>query len=103
MTTLEVIIMTNRKGGYRRKTRHKLAKSVGERGKVSITRHLQEFSIGDRVNLNIEPSIHKGMFEPKFQGKSGIVVGKQGKCYQVEIKDISKTKRLVIHPVHLTR
>ena len=95
--------MSNRSGGYRRKTRHKLSKSVGERGKVSLTRHLQVFSMGDRVNLNIEPSIHKGMFDPKYQGKNGKVVGKQGKCYQVEIKDISKVKMLVIHPVHLTR
>lgn len=95
--------MTNRAGGYRRKTRRKLAKGVGTKGKISISRYLQEFSSGDRVSLNIEPSIHKGLFEPKYQGKSGIIVGKQGKCYQVEIKDHSKTKRLVIHPVHLTR
>lgn len=95
--------MSNRKGGYRRKTRHKLSKGVGTRGKVSMTRHLQEFSLGDRVNLTLEPSIHKGMFNPRFQGKNGKIVGMQGKCYQVEIKDISKKKRLVIHPVHLTK
>ncbi len=95
--------MSDRAGGYRRKTRHKLAKRAGTRGRVSIARYLQEFSAGERVALNIEPSIHKGLFEPKFQGKSGIVVGKQGKCYKVEIKDHTRTKRLVIHPVHLTR
>lgn len=95
--------MSNRAGGYRRKTRHKLAKAAGTKGRVSIARYLQEFSAGDRVALDIEPSIHKGLFEPRFQGKCGIVVGKQGKCYHVDIKDHTKTKRLVIHPVHLTR
>lgn len=95
--------MSDRAGGYRRKTRRKLAKAAGTKGRISIARYLQEFSPGERVSLNIEPSAHKGGFEPKFQGKSGIIVGKQGKCYHVEIKDYSKKKRLVIHPVHLTR
>ena len=95
--------MSNRKGGSRRGTRHKLSKEVREHGKISITRHLQEFKPGDRVKLNIEPAIQKGMFHPKFQGKTGVVLGKVGRCYQVEIKDISKTKMLIIHPIHLTR
>lgn len=95
--------MTDRQGGYRRKTRQKFTKESGTRGRISITRYLQEFSAGDRVALDMEPSIHKGLFEPKFQGKSGVVVRKQGRCYEVEIKDHTRPKKLVIHPVHLRR
>jgi len=95
--------MTNRQGGPRRKTRHKLAKPTGTKGKISISRYLREFEEGERVKLNLEPSVHKGMFDPKYQGRTGIIAGKKGKCYEVKVKDITKLKTLIIHPVHLTR
>ncbi len=95
--------MTNRKGGPRRKTRHKMAKPTGTKGKISISRYLQEFKEGERVKLNIESSIHKGMFNPKYQGRTGIIIRKRGNCYEVNVKDITKLKKLIIHPVHLTR
>ncbi|MBS3165257.1 50S ribosomal protein L21e [Candidatus Woesearchaeota archaeon] len=95
--------MTNRKGGYRRKTRHKIAKKPGTNGKLSIARYLAEFSPGQRVMLALEASYHKGMFHPRFQGRGGVVDSKTGDCYRVTIKDLSKKKTLVVHPVHLLR
>ncbi|MFW6233546.1 MAG: 50S ribosomal protein L21e, partial [Nanoarchaeota archaeon] len=49
------------------------------------------------------PSYHKGLFCLRFHGKIGEVVGTQGECYKVNIKDGDKLKRCVIHPVHLLR
>ena len=35
--------------------------------------------------------------------KTGIVKGKKGSCYEINIKDGKKEKILIIHPVHLKR
>ena len=90
-------------GGFRRKSRYKLSKERKNRGKISITRYLQKFEIGQRVDLSVEPAVHKGMYSPRFIGKSGIVSGMQGKCYKVQIKDGGKSKTLIVHPVHLKK
>ncbi len=95
--------MTKRIGGTRRKTRHKMSKNIRERGKVSLVRYFQKFNEGDKVYLALEASTHKGMFHPRFYGKSGFIVGKRGNCYEVQIKDINKEKVVITHPVHLRR
>ena len=65
--------------------------------------YFQSFSAGDRVFLNVQPSVQKGMYHPRFMGKSGIVRFKRGNCYEVEINDLGKEKTLIVHPVHLKR
>jgi large subunit ribosomal protein L21e len=90
-------------GGLRRKTRYKLKKPRRNKGKISMTRYFQDFSEGDRVNLIVEPAVQKGMYHPRFMGKSGFVTGKRGNCYLVEINDMGKHKTVVVHPVHLKR
>ncbi|RMF05409.1 50S ribosomal protein L21e [Candidatus Woesearchaeota archaeon] len=93
--------MAMRIGGSRRKTRHKLLKPHNRKGKISITKYLQKFSEGDKVQLLAEPAVQKGMYFPRYHGKSGVVVGKQGECYKVMIKDSGKEKVMIVHPVHL--
>ncbi len=92
-----------RVGGMRRKTRHKLKKSIKEKGKIPITRFLQKFEVGDRVMLKAFPSYQGGMYFPRFHGKVGTVSGKQGKCYYVDIKDFKRVKKVLVHPVHLVK
>jgi len=90
-------------GTFRTKTRFKMQKERREKGKISITRFFQKFTVGDRVHLIVEPAIQKGMYHPRFMGHTGIVVGKKRFCYEVEIKDGGKKKLLIVHPVHLKR
>jgi len=92
-----------RKGGLRRKTRYLFKKHRYQKGKIPISRYLQNFKEGDRIKLSLEPSVQKGMYLPSFYGKSGFVKGKKGKCYEVLITDGSKQKTLIVHPVHLER
>ena len=54
--------MVTRIGGFRRKTRHKLKKTVRTRGKLSLTRFLQSFVAGEKVVLSAEPAYQKGMY-----------------------------------------
>lgn len=93
--------MAKRIGRFRRKTRHKLKKSIKERGKISIANYLQEFMPGDRVILKAEPAVQNGMYFPRFHGKAGIIKEKQGSCYKVLIKDFTKKKIIIVHPIHL--
>ena len=95
--------MGKRIGGMRRKTRYKLQKERRNKGKISMTRYFQTFNLGDRVHLIVEPSIQKGMYNPRFLGRAGIVKGKRGRCYEVTINDLGKEKKLIIHPIHLKR
>jgi len=62
---------------------------------------MQSFKAGQRVHLSIEPSLHKGNYHPRFIGKTGIIKGLRGKCYEIAVNDGRKEKLLIVHPVHL--
>jgi large subunit ribosomal protein L21e len=96
-------VMVKRIGGFRRKTRYKFRKEKRTRGKISVTKYLQSFKVGDRVYLGAEPAVQKGMYMPRFVGKTGVIKSKRGRCYEVSINDMGKEKTLIVHPVHLNR
>ncbi len=90
-----------RSKGFRRKTRKKLRKGVREKGKIYVTKALQEFNVGDYVAIKIDPSIHKGMPHPRFYGRTGKVVEKRGRAYVIEVKDGNTIKKIIALPEHL--
>ncbi|MBW2989614.1 50S ribosomal protein L21e [Candidatus Woesearchaeota archaeon] len=92
-----------KKGGLRRKTRSLFRKHSREKGRMSLRRYFQTFNEGEKVFLSVEPSVQKGMYHPRFYGKTGIIKNRAGKCYEVLIKDQSKQKTLIVHPVHLKK
>jgi len=93
-----VIEMANRKAkGIRAKTRHKLQSG----GKVTVNRLLLKPEINSTVQINIEASVQRGMPHPRYQGRTGIVVGYRGSAAEVEIGKGKNAKRLIVHPVHL--
>jgi large subunit ribosomal protein L21e len=93
--------MVKRIGGFRRKTRHKLQIKPRQRGKLSLKKYFQKFEVGQKVLLQAEPSIQKGMYRPRFHGKVGTITAKKGTCYSVAIMDHTRKKILIVHPVHL--
>ena len=95
--------MSKRIGGLRRKTRSKLRKNVRAKGKISLSKYFQTFGKDDKVRLNAEPAVQKGMYFRRFHNKTGTVKGKKGKCYEIIIKDGRKEKMLIVHPVHLRK
>ncbi|MBS3121276.1 50S ribosomal protein L21e [Candidatus Woesearchaeota archaeon] len=95
--------MTKRIGGARRKTRHIFMKSYKKKGKLSLTKYFQSFEVKDRVKLMTESSVQNGMYNRRFHGKMGNIIGKRGECYKVELYDGEKRKVLIVHPVHLTK
>tara|TARA_Y100000310_G_scaffold345249_1_gene463111 strand:- start:2742 stop:3032 length:291 start_codon:yes stop_codon:yes gene_type:complete len=95
--------MVQRTGSLRRKTRSKLRKNVAVKGKVKIRDYLHEFKQADKIILVAEPAIQSGMHHPRFQGKAGEVISKQGACYKISIKDGNKPKTLIVHPIHMRK
>ena len=95
--------MAMRIGGIRRKSRQKMRKAVRTKGKISISAFFQSFKEGEKVLLGVEPAVQNGFYHPNYMGKSGIISGKKGRCYEVTIKDMGKEKTLIVHPVHLKR
>lgn len=87
--------------GFRRRTRDFKVKAR-DKGKIKIRKYLQKLQDGEVVSIKINPS-YQAIPHSRFQGKTGKVVGRQGRVYYVEIKDGDKKKKLLVAPEHLNR
>jgi len=93
--------LTNHKG-YRNRTRRVFRKNVRERGLKSLSRFLISYEIGDKVDIIADPAFQKrGMPHRRFHGKTGTVVGKRGRCFEIKVKDIKKEKLLILGKEHI--
>ena len=68
--------------------------------KLTVVDMVKTFNVNDKVVITIKPYF-RGMPAPRYNGRVGKVVERQGSAYIVEIKDGNRMKRLVISPVHL--
>lgn len=89
--------------GLRRKTRNILSKNCRTKGMTPITHEFREFEIGEKVSVVIDPGVHAGMPYMRFQGKTGVVSGKQGRAFVVQLKDGNKPKTVITRPEHLIK
>jgi large subunit ribosomal protein L21e len=89
--------------GSRRRTRKVMQKRPRDRGLSPITRTFQKFEVGDKANVKIDPSIHKGMPHVRFHGHTGTIAGMQGESYVVDVKDGNKSKKIIVRPEHLRK
>jgi len=87
--------------GYRRRTR-RLSVKPRDKGKLSIRSRLQKFEDDDRVAIRINAA-YQNIPHPRFNGKTGTVLGKQGRAYKVEVTEGSKHKTVLVTPEHLRR
>lgn len=95
--------MGRRSFGFLYKSRDFLSKSPREKGRPSPAKFLKEFEVGDKVVIDVEPSVRRGMPHRRYQGKVGMVVGRRGDAYLVDIKLGGKTKHLIVLSVHLKK
>ena len=92
--------MVKNSKGLRRGTRSKLKKKYKENLVVKFAR---EFNIDDSVAIKIEPSSHRGMPHPRFQGHVGKVADKRGRAYVLHLNDGKIKKKLIVTPEHLKK
>lgn len=91
--------MANKKArGKRAKTRAKLK---GKGGKPTLNKILNPLDSGTKVQVDIRPDMHRGMPPAIYQGASGVVEGKQGKAYKVNLKKGKLAKTLIVSGIHL--
>jgi large subunit ribosomal protein L21e len=95
--------MTKPSKGYKRSTRQLLRKKPRERGLKPLGYMLIEYKVGEKVVVDIDPSIHKGMPHRRYHGKIGTIVDKRGRAYIVNVKVGGKTKQIIALPEHLRR
>jgi large subunit ribosomal protein L21e len=84
--------------GKRAKTRRLFKRKTS---KPTVNTLLQEFNVGDKVVIKVNPSIHSGMPFRRFHGKTGVVKRLQGKCYVVEVMDGNLKKNVIVGAAHL--
>jgi large subunit ribosomal protein L21e len=89
-----------RKPGKRGKTRRKFKNKAT---KPTVNDIVQEFKKGDKVQVVIDSSYHKGLPDKSFYGLTGYVSEKRGSAYEVELKRGKKDFVVVTTPVHLKR
>ncbi len=89
--------------GTRRKTRHIMCKRVRDKGMTPITHEFRTFEVGEKVNINVDPGVHYGMPNRRFQGKTGVVKGSQGRAFVVAVRDGDKMKTVISRPEHLQK
>ncbi len=89
--------------GKKANTRKLLTKKKSEKSKNLVSKMLQKFEEGESVFIDLEPSVESGMPFRRFNGLQGKVVGKQGRCYLVEVKCGNKIKTVLAGPAHMKR
>ena len=89
--------------GYRRRTRYVMQKRARDRGLSPITRIFQTFEIGEKANINLDPSVHKGVPHVRFHGHTGTVVRMQGEAYLIDVRMGGKMKQVIVRPEHLRK
>ncbi|MCK5150499.1 MAG: 50S ribosomal protein L21e [Candidatus Thorarchaeota archaeon] len=93
--------MVKKSHGFRARTRSLMSKRVRTRGLGPVSTVLTDYEVGDRVNIVIDPAIHKGMPHRRYQGRTGVVKGKRGRAIEVDVKMGNALKSLIIRPEHL--
>jgi len=87
--------------GPRQGTRNKLRNAPRERGTSPPQRAIQDYEDGQKVHLKIDPSVANGRFHPRFDGRTGEVVGTQGDAFKVRVSDGGSSKTLIVTAAHL--
>ena len=85
--------------GFRSATRRKLKKSVREKFKPED--YVKEFKPGERVLVKIESASHRGMPHPIFKSSVGLVKGKRGRSFVVEVRSGKSLKTITARSEHL--
>lgn len=91
--------MAQKSSGTRHGTRRKLATSRGNTGEIAD--RLRGFEEGERVRIDVDPSVQDGMPHPRFHSRTATVVETNQASCVVELDDGGKRKQFAVRPVHL--
>jgi large subunit ribosomal protein L21e len=93
--------MVTRTHGLRQGTRSILRKNKRDKGRIFINRLMHQYQEGDRVAIVLDCAQQGGMPHRRFQGRTGKIMGSQGRAIIVSVKDGNMLKTVVARPEHL--
>jgi large subunit ribosomal protein L21e len=93
--------MVTRTKGSRRGTRSILSKDKRNRRRLFIGRVMHTYEEGDKVAIVLDGAQQKGMPHRRFQGRTGVISGTQGRAYIIRVSDGNMPKTVVARPEHL--
>tara|TARA_Y100000588_G_scaffold128856_1_gene141145 strand:- start:10967 stop:11260 length:294 start_codon:yes stop_codon:yes gene_type:complete len=93
--------MVTRTKGSRQGTRSILRKGKRDRRRLFIGRSMHPYQEGEKVAIVLDAAQQKGMPHRRFQGRTGIIEGSQGRAYVVRVADGNMMKTVVARPEHL--
>lgn len=77
------------------------SKHPRERGIRGLSKLIQEYELGQKVAICIDPTCISSAPHRRYQGLSGTVIGKRGRAYIVEVYIGCKRRELIVNPEHL--
>lgn len=86
--------------GYRKKMRKIFSKRRARKG---LSQYMVDYDIGERVHININPINVTTAPHKRYQGMTGVIVGKRGKAYIIEVKLGSKIKKIITTKEHIMK
>ncbi|MFH0927513.1 MAG: 50S ribosomal protein L21e [Candidatus Micrarchaeota archaeon] len=89
--------MVKRSLGKMSKRTRKLGASAK---KLTPARLVAQYAVGTMVAITPNPR-YNGMPHPRYRGKTGEIIKKRGKSYEVKIQDQNATKILIASGMHL--
>ncbi|MEW6528615.1 MAG: 50S ribosomal protein L21e [Candidatus Micrarchaeota archaeon] len=80
----------------------KRTKSTKMKKKITVNEFVKPFTNGETVILKIT-SYFKGIPHPRYNGRCGEIIGKQGSSYLIKITDGQAKKVLAVNPAHIIK
>lgn len=93
--------MVRHSKGYRTRSRSLLSMRPREHGMQGLSRMLRKYEIGNRVLIDLFPSMVRGMPHRRYHGKMGTVVEKRGRAYILEVRIGGKIRKIISRPEHM--
>ena len=82
---------------------HRRSRVLGRKARkrdVTVVEQIRTIKIGSSVQL-VPNAKFEDFPHPRYAGRVGTVIRKQGNAYVVELKDGGKTKKFITSAVHL--
>ena len=90
-----------RSKGKSHKSRSVFRKNVRDKGIRTMSVIFADYPINSKVDIIIDSGVNKGMPHRRYQGRTGTVLAKPGRAFEVQVFMGRKEKIIICLPEHL--
>jgi len=92
---------TKKPSGHSHGFRHKSRSVMTKRANRGVSFLLQEYKVGDKALIKIDPRQHKALPHRRYHGKVGTVINVGRRAITLHVKLRKKTKTLITRLDHI--